>query len=92
MFEACQDLRRNGSAALDLVAIAKGSTEGHFEKDLRLWDVAAAALILSEAGGSVSTWTDTPLGQDKSHGKFDVLASNSRVHSEAVEILKNVKI
>jgi myo-inositol-1(or 4)-monophosphatase len=91
VFAACQDLRRNGSAALDLIAIANGTSEGHFEKDLRLWDVAAAALILSEAGGSVTTWADLPLDHNKSQGKFDVVASNSRVHGEVIEILNNAK-
>lgn len=92
VFARCQDLRRSGSAALDLIAIANGASEGHFEKDLRLWDVAAAALILSEAGGSVTTWADLPLDQRKSQGKFDVVASNSRIHTEIVEILRSVKV
>jgi myo-inositol-1(or 4)-monophosphatase len=90
LFSACQDLRRSGSAALDLVAIAVGESEGHFEVDLRLWDFAAAALILEEAGGTITTWSGQPLNLSDPHGKFSVLASNSRVHRVMGDLLSGV--
>lgn len=49
----CQDLRRTGSAALDLAHIACGRIEGYIEKKLKIWDFAAGTLIVREAGGSV---------------------------------------
>ncbi|MBR4138407.1 MAG: inositol monophosphatase [Lachnospiraceae bacterium] len=49
----CQDLRRTGSAALDMAHVACGRIEGYIEKKLKLWDFAAGTLIVREAGGKV---------------------------------------
>ena len=49
----CQDLRRTGSAALDMVHVACGRIEGYIEKKLKLWDFAAGTVIVREAGGKV---------------------------------------
>ncbi|MBO0981780.1 inositol monophosphatase family protein [Microbacterium sp. SD291] len=49
-----RDLRRGGSAALDLAYVAAGRLDGYFERGLRPWDLAAGALIVVEAGGSVT--------------------------------------
>ncbi|WP_245944405.1 inositol monophosphatase family protein [Marinospirillum perlucidum] len=49
----CQDLRRCGSAALDICHVADGSLDGYYES-LSLWDFAAAVLIAEEAGAQVS--------------------------------------
>lgn len=50
------DLRRTGSAALDLASVASGRVEGYFElsEGLNWWDIAAGILLVSEAGGKVS--------------------------------------
>jgi myo-inositol-1(or 4)-monophosphatase len=48
-----RDIRRGGSAALDLCAVAAGWLDGFFEHGLSRWDWAAAALIASEAGATV---------------------------------------
>lgn len=53
VFEDCQDIRRSGSAAIDLAYVAAGRVEGYFEKDLKLWDYAAGMLLVREAGGRV---------------------------------------
>ena len=45
------DIRRSGSAALDLCYIACGMTDGYLEQALKPWDYAAGSLILEEAGG-----------------------------------------
>lgn len=49
------DLRRTGSASLDLSAIASGKAEGYFElsEGLNWWDIAAGVILVEEAGGSV---------------------------------------
>lgn len=54
-FQKCLDIRRSGSAALDLCAIASGRAEIYFELILSPWDFAAGALIVEEAGGVVTT-------------------------------------
>jgi myo-inositol-1(or 4)-monophosphatase len=46
-----RDIRRIGSAALDICALAAGSLDAYFERGLNPWDMAAAWLVLSEAGG-----------------------------------------
>ena len=54
-FEKALDVRRSGSAALDLCSIACGRAELYFELRLSPWDYAAGALMVEEAGGSVTT-------------------------------------
>lgn len=49
-----RDLRRSGSAALDLAYVAAGRLDGYFERGLKPWDFAAGELLVSEAGGVVS--------------------------------------
>jgi myo-inositol-1(or 4)-monophosphatase len=48
-----RDLRRAGSAAIDLAWVAAGRLDGYFEHGLNAWDWAAGALLVSEAGGKV---------------------------------------
>ncbi len=54
-----RDIRRIGSAALDLCAVAAGAVDGYFEEGVKAWDVAAGALIATEAGAVVSSVTPT---------------------------------
>lgn len=56
VFCDCLDLRRMCSSALAICYIACGRSNGYFEKRLKPWDYAAAALILDEAGGYSSEW------------------------------------
>lgn len=49
-----RDIRRIGSAALDICAVAAGSLDGYFERGLNPWDMAAAWLVLTESGGVFS--------------------------------------
>lgn len=49
-----RDLRRGGSAALDLAYVAAGRLDGFFERGLQPWDHAAGSLLVTEAGGVVS--------------------------------------
>lgn len=55
--EECQAIRRPGSAAYDMCCVAAGRFDGFYEYALNPWDVAAASLIIREAGGMVSDWT-----------------------------------
>lgn len=54
-----RDIRRMGSAALDLAYVAAGRLDGYFERGLRPWDMAAGALLVNEAGGMVAHLDET---------------------------------
>ena len=76
-------LRRMGSAAIDLSYVACGRFEGFFEYNINSWDVAAGALIVQEAGGTV---TDFSGGDDYIFGREIIAASG--VHQEMLPIIK----
>lgn len=83
--EAC-DIRRTGSAALDLAYVAAGRFDGYWELGLKLWDIAAGALIVQEAGGLVSG-----LGGYENHLETgDILAANPKVFKRMLQIMKPV--
>ena len=71
----CNDLRRFGSAAVELCMMAAGQLELYFEMRLQPWDYAAASLILSEAGGVTCGFDGEPLSLTK---PGMVLAANNR--------------
>ncbi len=54
-----RDIRRLGSAALDLCAVAGGTLDAYYEEGIQRWDVAAGALIAQEAGAVISQVTHT---------------------------------
>lgn len=82
----CHDVRRSGSAALDLAWTACGRLEGYWEFKLNPWDVAAGKLILEEAGGKVSDFQGRPWKGVSNFGK-ETAASNGKVHSQMLKIL-----
>lgn len=57
LFERSSDMRRAGSAALDLAYVAAGRVDGFWEMNLSPWDIAAGELLVLEAGGLVSDWS-----------------------------------
>ncbi len=71
--------RRLGSAALDLAYVACGRFDGFFELHLNPWDVAAGALLVTEAGGRVTDYRGSPALDAFLHGR-SILATNSRLH------------
>ena len=73
---ACIDLRRSGAAAWDLCMIAAGHAGLYFECTLGIWDYAAGALIVTEAGGTVRQLTGSPLTFD---GPSSILAYGTGV-------------
>jgi len=78
-----QGVRRDGSAALDLAMVAAGRFDAFWERDLKPWDVAAGALIITEAGGRVTAMDGTPLALSAG----SILASNGIVHAEIQALL-----
>ena len=78
-----EDLRRAGAASLDLAYSATGAFDGFFELNLALWDIAAGALLVREAGGVVTDWA----GDERA--VFDsgcILAGAPRWHDAMLEI------
>ncbi len=59
-----RDVRRYGSAALDLCMVACGRLDAYFEEYLNSWDLAAGVLIASEAGAATSNFGSGPAGSD----------------------------
>ncbi len=55
IFYKCLEVRRSGSAALDICYVAAGKADLYYELILRPWDIAAASVILKEAGGICMT-------------------------------------
>ena len=82
--ERAQGLRRAESAATDLCWVACGRLDGFWEWKLHPWDTAAGALIVREAGGTVSDFRGGPFDP---HGE-QTLASNGLVHDAMVRVLE----
>lgn len=83
-FVAAEDIRRCGSAAMDLCYLACGRTDGFFEKNLKPWDYAAGIVILREAGGSC---TDMNGNEPSYRIPSDICASNGKIQREMLDIL-----
>jgi myo-inositol-1(or 4)-monophosphatase len=83
MSTSAQAVRRDGSAAIDIAFVAAGRFEAFWEWDLKPWDVAAGAVIVEAAGGTVTAIDGSPL--DITAGS--VLASNGAVHAEMRSLL-----
>ncbi|HUL43381.1 MAG TPA: inositol monophosphatase family protein [Bacteroidota bacterium] len=81
-----QAVRRMGSAAIDMAYVAAGRYEGFWEVHLNPWDMAAGAIIVTEAGGMLSDFAGKPF----SIYEKQVLATNGRIHEEMMKILENV--
>ncbi len=76
-----RDIRRFGSAALDLCAVAAGLVDGYYEQCLNPWDLAAGWLLVTEAGGTVSSWAGQPTGDHR------LVAGGEAVHRALVYTL-----
>lgn len=81
------DLRRSGSAVIDLTWVARGSAGLMFELKLSPWDYAAASLLVTEAGGVISQLDGSPLTFDRGCG---VVAGSPKAWAEFFELGLNV--
>jgi myo-inositol-1(or 4)-monophosphatase len=86
LYRRSHGVRRVGAAALDLAMVAAGWFDGYWEMKLKPWDLAAGALLCTEAGGRVTSWSGGAFAVDAG----EVVASNGRVHDEIVEALAAV--
>ncbi|MDP3541356.1 MAG: inositol monophosphatase family protein [Elusimicrobiota bacterium] len=84
------DVRRSGSAALDLAWIAAGRADGFWEYELNPWDVAAGLLLIREAGGQVTDFNGKSWNDWRSMGKR-TLASNGLIHASMLRTLRRTK-
>ena len=77
------NMRCSGCAALDLAYVASGRLDGYFHNKINLWDIAAGALMVEEAGGIVNDLDK--FGQNN----IDIRASSGAINDKMLENLKN---
>ena len=79
-------VRRGGAAAVDLAFVASGKVDGFWERGLQIWDIAAGAIIVYEAGGHISNYPNGEL--DLNSGR--ILACSPKINYELIEQLSKV--
>ena len=81
-----EDIRRTGSAALDLAYVACGRSDGYFEAGVQPWDIAAGVLLVREAGGRVCDFRGANTGplDARGIGSRQLIAGNLKL-SEALQ-------
>jgi myo-inositol-1(or 4)-monophosphatase len=77
-------IRRIGAAAVDLCYLACGRVDAFFEYNLNAWDVAAGALIVKEAGGTVADFSGST---NWLFGK-EIMATNTHLKDEFENVVK----
>jgi len=83
-FKDVADMRRGGSAALDLAYVAAGRMDGFWEFGLKPWDIAAGELLLKESGAMM---TDFNGGNDY-FKSGDVVAANPKLLKEMLTVIR----
>ncbi|MEZ5462458.1 inositol monophosphatase family protein [Dokdonella sp.] len=78
-----EDIRRTGSAALDLAYVANGRVDGYFETGLQPWDMAAGCLLVREAGGRYSDF----VGRDGIPDNGNLVAGGIKVAEAIVKTI-----
>jgi len=84
VYEQCGDIRRSGSAALDLAYVAAGRYDGYWEKGVKTWDIAAGELLVKEAGGLVTDFS----GGHNSFQKEEIVAANPKLVKALVKTIR----
>ena len=77
------NMRYGGCAALDLAYVASGRLDGFFHNKINIWDVAAGALLVQEAGGIVNNLNEF------SQNSIDIRASSAAINDKMLENLEN---
>jgi myo-inositol-1(or 4)-monophosphatase len=78
-----QAVRRDGAAAPDLCYVAMGRFDGFWERGIQVWDMAAGALIVAEAGGRLSNYRGSTFD---AHGR-EIVATNGRIHGALLDLI-----
>ena len=86
-----EDIRRTGSAALDLAYVACGRTDAYFEAGVKAWDIAAGLLLVREAGGRVCNYNGAPYARVDERGPEtqQIVAGNLKVSAALQSVLVN---
>ena len=84
----CADIRRLGSAALDICFVAAGRLDGYYES-LSVWDYAAAQLIAKEAGAAYGHFSDVPEGDDPQFCSQDIMVANKALFEPLRTLLRS---
>ena len=77
-------IRKLGSASLDMAYVAAGRCDGFWSRNLNYWDIAAGIILVKEAGGFVSDFD----GENEYIQNKTILATNSKINKEMIEVLK----
>ena len=77
------NIRKSGSAALDLAYVAAGRYDGFWQREINYWDIAAGIIILKESGGTIENMKAEGFIEEK----VDIIASNSKIHKELRNLL-----
>lgn len=85
MFSAAKRVRLLGSAVLAMTYVAAGRLDGFYHLDLQPWDIAAASLLIIEAGGVISSWDGEPVGWQRS----SAAVSNPLLHPDLLTLLQS---
>jgi myo-inositol-1(or 4)-monophosphatase len=88
MTRQCSGLRRPGAASLDLAYVAAGRYDGFFESDLKPWDMAAGALLITESGGLIGNYR----GEEGFLKSGEVMAANPRIYAQMVQCLAKYSV
>jgi myo-inositol-1(or 4)-monophosphatase len=89
LLRSIEDVRRTGSAALDLAYVACGRFDGYFESGVKPWDIAAGVLLVREAGGRICDFKGAatgPLDTRGLHGR-SIVAGNPKVSAELQKVI-----
>jgi myo-inositol-1(or 4)-monophosphatase len=84
VIRTAKGVRRGGSAALDLAYTAAGVFDGFFEMHLAAWDVAAGALLVTEAGGVVTDFS----GGQRWLDRGNIVGASPEVHAGLLEVIQ----
>ena len=82
------NIRKFGSAALDIAYVACGRFDGYWQRELNYWDIAAGIIILKEAGGLVDFFeknANSPFNKN-------IIATNSNIHEELRDLINKKDI
>ena len=82
------NVRKFGSAALDMAYVACGRFDGYWQRELNYWDIAAGIIILKEAGGFVDFFEE----DENLPFKKNILATNANIHDELKDLINKKDI
>jgi myo-inositol-1(or 4)-monophosphatase len=77
------NIRKSGSAALDMAYVGTGRYDGYFQKNLNIWDIAAGIIIVKEAGGKINNI------DHNDNDVVKVLAGSNSIYEKMLESLNN---